>query len=68
MFNLGGLKDQMRGAFDTQLRFWAGVAFTALALAAIEYEEVIAPNVSRVSDACGAVATDFSRKLASFTL
>lgn len=45
----------------------AGIAFVTMAMAAIQYEERIAPGVDRLSDGLSNVA-DFSRKLTSFTL
>ncbi len=66
--DLNEMKQKLRSVFDGQYRVWAGLAFMLLAMAAIEYDEIIAPEVSRFSDAWGSVATDFSRRLSSFTL
>lgn len=66
--NLSGLGNGVRGLFDAQWRVLAGVAFVALAMVAIEYDEFIAPGVNRISDAWGAVASDLGRKMASFAL
>jgi hypothetical protein len=68
MIDLSGLRTHAKILFDMQWRRLAGFAFMALAMAAIEYDEFIAPEVNRISDAFSNVATDFSRKLASFTL
>jgi len=65
--DLSGIKAQLQHAADAQWRMWAGLAFTALAMVAIQYDELVAPKVSHLSGAWGAV-TDFSRKLTSFTL
>ena len=65
---LSEAKQKLRRLFDAQWRVLAGVAFVALAMAAIQYEEVIAPEVARLSDGWSTVATDFGRKLSSFTL
>ena len=65
---LSDLKQRMREFRDAQYRFWAGAAFVVLAMASIQYEEVIAPGVSRVGDALGGVTQDFRSKLASFSL
>lgn len=62
------LKSTLRGLFDRQLRLWAGMAFMALAMASIQYDEIIAPGVGRISDAWNSAATDLGRTLASFTL
>lgn len=67
-FDLNELKSEMSRVFDAHLRALAGLAFMALALAAIEYEEVIAPEMSRLSDGWSHAAEGFSRKLTSFTL
>lgn len=65
---LSDMKDVMRQAFDTQVRVWAGIAFMALAMAAIQYDEIVAPRVHEFSDGLGSAATDMGRRLTSFTL
>jgi hypothetical protein len=62
------LKQNFRSAFDAQWRGLAGAAFTVLAMAAIQYEEQLAPELARLNDGFSHVATDFSKKLSSFTL
>lgn len=62
------LKSKLLHLFDTQFRLWAGGAFVALALVAIQYEEVIAPTLGEISQGLDAMASDFGRKLTSFTL
>jgi hypothetical protein len=37
-------------------------------MAAIQYEEQLAPELARLNDGFSHVATDFSKKLSSFTL
>jgi hypothetical protein len=49
-------------------RFFAGGAFVVLAMASIQYDEHVAPNVERVSNAWSVTATDVGRRLSSFTL
>jgi len=66
--DLNTIKQALRPIIDAQWRAVAGLAFMALAMAAIQYDEIIAPEVSRLSDSFGSVATDMSRRLASFTL
>lgn len=61
-------RQKLRGVFDAQFRLWAGAAFMALALVSIQYEEIIAPGVGRLSDAWGSAASDVGRKLTSFSL
>lgn len=65
---LSDLKQQMRSLLDAQMGALGGLAFMALAMAAIQYDEIIAPEVNRISDAWSMAATDFSKKLSSFTL
>jgi hypothetical protein len=62
------LKQNLRSVFDTQFRLWAGLGFMFLATATIQYEERLAPELTRLNDGFSHVATDFSKKLASFTL
>ena len=62
------LRATLRGLFDTQFRLWAGMAFMTLALASIQYDEIIAPGVGRISDAWNSATSDLGRTLASFTL
>lgn len=65
---LNELKQYLRMLADAQWRALAGMAFVLMAIAAIEYEERVAPEMARLSDGWSHVATDFSRRLASFTL
>jgi hypothetical protein len=67
MLGLRDVKDTLRRFANTQVGALAGIAFMFMAMAAIEYDELIAPNVSWISDAW-TVAGDFSRKITSFTL
>lgn len=60
---LSDLKQRLRTFRDAQYRFWAGAAFVVLAMASIQYEEVIAPGVSRVSDALSGATADFRTRL-----
>lgn len=63
---IGELKATLRSLGNTQFRFWAGIAFMALALASIQYDEIIVPGVGRISQAWNSAASDFTRSLASF--
>ena len=67
VFRLGGVGEMLRRALDAPWRAMAGIAFVTMAMAAIQYEERIAPGVDRLSDGLSNVA-DFSRRLTSFTL
>ncbi len=67
MFGLGGVKERLRRFADAQVNAIAGIAFMLMAMAAIEYDELIAPKVGWISDAW-AVAGDLGRKITSFSL
>lgn len=68
VIDLSGVRSLAQRVLDAQWRTYAGLAFMALAMVAIQYDEIIAPEVTRISDAMGGVAADFNRRLASFTL
>lgn len=59
-------KRRLSDLIDVQWRTLAGLAFMALAMAAIEYDEFIAPGVNRLSDGWSSVATDFGRRFTGF--
>jgi hypothetical protein len=67
-FDLSGMKARMRQVFDAQYQVWAGLAFLALAMVAIQYDEVVAPKVHGFSNGFSAIAGDMGRKLTGFTL
>ena len=62
------LQQNFRSAFDTHWRGLAGLAFMVLAMAAIQYDEHLAPELNRLNDGISQVDTNFTNKLASFTL
>ena len=66
--SLRNVRDRLGGVFDAHWRTYAGAAFVAMALLSIEYDEVIAPGMNRVSDAWSSMAGDFSRRLSSLAL
>jgi len=65
---LSDLKQKLREFRDAQFRFFAGAAFVVLAMASIQYEEVIVPGVSRVGDALSGATADFRTRLTGFSL
>jgi hypothetical protein len=65
---LNDMRQSLRSAFDAQYRVWAGLAFMALAMAAIQYDEVVAPKVHGLTDGFGAIASDMRSRISSFTL
>jgi|CXWL01.1.fsa_nt_gi hypothetical protein len=62
------MKQHLRAAADVVFYAGASAAFMLMAMFAIQYDELIAPEMHRVSDAWGLVATDFGRKLASLSI
>lgn len=66
--DLSGVKAWFDQVADASFQALAGFAFMILAMAAIQYDEQIAPEVSRISDGWSNVAMDFRTKLSSFTL
>jgi membrane protease subunit (stomatin/prohibitin family) len=62
------LKQNFRSALDAHWRGLAGLAFMVLAMASIQYDEHLAPELNRLNDGFSHVAMDFSKKLSSFTL
>ncbi len=68
MMALFDMKQSLRGASAFVFHAGASAAFMLMAMFAIQYDELIAPEMHRVSDAWGSVATDLGRKLASFAL
>ncbi|MBX3430438.1 MAG: hypothetical protein KF779_12735 [Hyphomonadaceae bacterium] len=62
------LKQNFRAALDAHWRGLAGLAFMVLAMVSIQYDEHLAPELNRLNDGISHVATNFSNKLASFTL
>jgi hypothetical protein len=65
---LNDMRSALRRGLDAQARVWGGLAFMAMAMVAIQYDEIIAPEVHRLSDGVSAVASDMRSRLASFTL
>jgi hypothetical protein len=67
-FDFSEQQTQLRSVFSAQWRMLAGLAFMIMAMAAIQYDEQIAPEVNRVAAGLDHVTADFRTKLASFTL
>ena len=67
VIDLSGVRTSLRRVADAQWRMLGGLAFMVIAMAAIQYDELIAPEVHRLSDGWSTAATDFRSKLASFT-
>lgn len=61
-----GLSSLLRHALDaarTSGSVLASIAFVALAIAAIQYDETVAPKFSSIADNCAALITDVGRRL-----
>ena len=65
---ISDVRTTMRRVFNAHWRVCAGAAFVALALVSIEYDEVFAPGMSRLSDAWSNVAGDFGKRISSLAL
>ena len=65
---LSELKQNFRTVLDAHWRGLAGLAFMVLAMASIQYDERLAPELNRLNDGFSHAATNFSNKLSSFTL
>lgn len=66
--DLKHLGRQMREQLAPHWRTWAGVFFVATALVSIQYEEVLAPTVGKLSQAWSNTALDLGKKLSGFAL
>ena len=66
--DLHDLREHFHGLVAAQARTWVGAAFVAAAMFSIQYEEVLAPHVTRISDAWNATTADISRRIAGFSL
>ena len=65
---LGIMSRALRRGFSAHWRACAGAAFVALALVSIEYDEVFAPEMNRLSDAWSNAAGDFGKRISSLAL
>ena len=61
--DLQDLREHFHGLVAAQARTWMGAAFVAAAMFSIQYEEVFAPHVARVSDAWTNTTADLSRRI-----
>lgn len=68
VIDLSEVKAAAQRLVDANYRVFAGLAFMVLAMASIQYDEFIAPEMARLSDGWSTAATDFSKRLTSFTL
>lgn len=60
---ISDVRETLTNLLNNHLRWWAGAAFVALAMLSIQYEEVIAPSVSRISDAWSSTAAKLNLNL-----
>ena len=68
VIDLHDVREALARIFDRQAQACASVAFLVLATVAIQYDEILAPGVERISDAWGSIALDLGRKISSITL
>ena len=66
--DLYDLRESVRALLSAHTRSWMGAAFVAAAMISIQYQEVVAPHVSRLSDAWSSTTLDLGRKLSGLTL
>lgn len=66
--DLKHLGRQMRETLTPHWRVWAGAFFVATALFSIQYDEVVAPTVGKLSQTWSNTALDLGKKLSSFAL
>ena len=66
--DLHDLRERLQDLVAAQTRTWMGAAFVAAAMFSIQYEEVFAPHVTRISDAWTNTTADLSRRISSFSL
>jgi hypothetical protein len=65
--DLHDLRQHFDDLVATQARTWMGAAFIAVAMFSIQYEEVFAPHVSRITDVWTSATSDISRRIASLS-
>lgn len=68
MFAFSATKQRLRAISAHMFHGCAGVAFMLMAMFAIQYEEFVAPELARVTDAWGTAATEAGKRLMSFSL
>ena len=66
--DLHDLQEHFGALLAAQARTWMGAAFVAAAMFSIQYEEVFAPHVTRISDAWTNTTADLSRRISSLSL
>ncbi|MBI3437364.1 MAG: hypothetical protein HY054_01700 [Proteobacteria bacterium] len=66
--DLHDLREHFDSVIAAQARTWMGAAFVAAAMFSIQYEEVLAPHVERISNAWNATTADISRRISGVSL
>jgi len=66
--DLHDLRHALRSLAATHARAWVGAAFVAGAMVSIQYEEIFAPHVSRITGIWTTTTADLSRRISSFSL
>jgi len=66
--DLYDLRDTLRSLVAAHARAWVGAAFVASAMVSIQYEEVFAPHMSRITNMWTTTTADLSRRISGFSL
>ena len=66
--DLYDFRHALRSLVAAHARTWVGAAFVASAMVSIQYEEVFAPHVSRITNMWTTTTADLNRRISSFSL
>jgi hypothetical protein len=66
--DLYDLRRALHSLFAAHARTWVGAAFVASAMVSIQYEEMWAPHVARITNVWSSTTADLSRRIANFSL
>ncbi len=66
--DLYDLKRALRSLVAAHARTWVGAAFVASAMVSIQYEEIFAPHVSRITNMWSSTTADLSRRISGLSL
>ncbi len=66
--DLYDLRHALRSLVAAHARTWVGAAFVASAMVSIQYEEIFAPHVSRITNMWTTTTADLSRRITALSL
>ena len=66
--DLYDLRHALRSLVAAHARTWVGAAFVASAMVSIQYEEIFAPHVSRITNMWSSTTADLNRRISGFSL